>query len=378
MRWSPTAPGQWCGDCQAHSSSRLASAALLLVLGSLLPSTLGAQTSDQAPARRVSVYPGAIELREGDLAVDVAFGVLDEADERAWSLLPIRIAVSGEQGSASLALNGVSLLTRHGIQYGRERVVSGSFDGDVINVGGPIVVTGTVSGSVWAFGGDISLGPASRVNGDAVAVGGQVSAESGAIVVGNVQSLPALSIPFLGSLGSPRAVLTFRFLIEALSALLFLLVLFVVIHFGVPSLSGVANAVGAMWKDAILYLLMALVLIPLAAALLTASVVGLVFVPLIATAVVAIGYVGLMGVTVRVGSLFRGEVDSAAGPLYLRAVLGYTLLKVPMLVGLLFQLLTAQVLIDIGSFLSVVSTILIAAAVAYGFGATLAYRRSTR
>ena len=61
---------------------------------------------------------------------------------------------------------------------------------------------------------------------------------------------------------------------------------------------------------------------------------------------------------------------------YTEAVLGYALLKVPMLVGLLFQLLTAQVLIDIGRVLSTVSTLLMAGAIVYGFGATLAYRRA--
>ena len=357
---------------------RTRATALLLAVSAALPVLAAAQTDEERPARRVSLYPGAIQVREGDVAIDVAFGVLDEADERAWSLLPIRVAVAGEQGSAILAINGLSLLTRNGVRYGRERVVDGSFDGDVINVGGPIIVHGHVSGSVWAFGADISLGPNSRVAGDAISVGGQVVAESGAVVLRNVQSLPGLSIPFIGSLSSPQAAITFRFIIEALSALLFLLVLFLVVHFGAPTLVGIATAVGGSWKDALLYLLLALVLVPAAIALLAASVVGLVFVPLLAMAVVAIGYLGLLGVSVRAGALFRGQVEGAAGPLYLRAVLGYALLKVPMLVGLLFQGLTATLLIDIGEVLSAISTVLIGAAVAYGFGATLAFRRAAR
>lgn len=348
----------------------------LLTLSVALPVVAAAQTNEEVPARRVTLYPGAIQVREGDVAIDVAFGLLDEADERSWSLLPIRVAITGEQGSATLALNGLSLLTRNGVLFGRERVVDGSFQGDIINVGGPIVVTGSVTGSVWAFGGDVSLRPSSRVSGDVISVGGKVSSESGAVVVGNVQSLPGLSIPFLGSLSSPQAVITFRFIIEALSALLFLIILFLVVHFGAPVLIGTATAVSSSWKDSVLYFLLSLVLVPVAMALLAASVVGLVFVPLAAMGIVAIGYLGLLGVSVRAGTLFRGPIDSAAGPLYLRAVLGYALLKVPMLIGLLFQGLAATLLIDIGTILSAISTVLIGAAVAYGFGATLAYRRS--
>ncbi len=348
----------------------------VLALSVALPVVVAAQTSEEAPARRLSLYPGAIQIREGDLAIDVAFGVLDEADERAWNFLPIRVAVSGEQGGATLAINGLSLLTRNGVRFGRERVVDVSLEGDVINVGGSIVVTGDVRGSVWAFGGDISLGPSSRVSGDVISVGGQVTSEAGAVVVGNVQSLPGLAIPFVGSLSSPQAAITFRFIIEALSTLLFLLVLFLVVHFGSPALVGTATAVARRWKDALLYLLLSVVVVPVAIALLAASVVGLVFVPLLAMGVVAIGYLGLLGVSVRAGTLFRSPVDGAAGPLYLRAVLGYALLKVPMLVGLLFQGLTATLLIDIGVVLSAISSVLIGAAAAYGFGATLAYRRS--
>jgi hypothetical protein len=335
-----------------------------------------AQPEDASESRRVSVYPGTIQVREGDAALDLAFGILQEADERRWSLLPIRIAVSSEAGRVEIALNGLSLLTRVGVRYGGERVVSGSQTGDVLHVGGPITVSGEVLGSVWALGGDVSLAATARVTGDVVAIGGEIVAEPGAAIGGNQQSLPRLVVPFLGTLGSPQAALTFRFIIEGLSALLFLLVLFVVVHFGSPPLPGIASAASEHWKEAILYVLLGLIVVPLAVALLAASIVGLIIVPLLLVAVVAIGYVGLLAVTLRVGRLFRPGVETGAGNLYARAALGFALLKVPMLVGLLFQLLTAQVFNDIGTVLSTVSALLVAGATVYGFGSALAYRRT--
>ncbi|MDP7120614.1 MAG: hypothetical protein QF395_09850, partial [Arenicellales bacterium] len=81
-----------------------------------------------------------------------------------------------------------------------------------------------------------------RIAGDAVAIGGQVSIEDGGRVAGNRQSLPRMVVPFVGTLSSPQSALTFRFIIEALSALLFLLVLFLAVHFGVPALAAIASA----------------------------------------------------------------------------------------------------------------------------------------
>ena len=70
---------------------------------------------------------------------------------------------------------------------------------DAVAVWGNVTVMGHVQGDAVAVGGNIDLLPGSRVDGDAVAIGGKVNRQPGAVVGGTVTGLgPSLRLPFIG------------------------------------------------------------------------------------------------------------------------------------------------------------------------------------
>lgn len=79
---------------------------------------------------------------------------------------------------------------------------------DAVAVFGNVTVMGHVQGDAVAVGGNVDLLPGSRVDGDAVAIGGKVNRQAGAIVGGQVTGLgPNLHLPFIGpKLGSPGSM----------------------------------------------------------------------------------------------------------------------------------------------------------------------------
>jgi hypothetical protein len=58
--------------------------------------------------------------------------------------------------------------------------------GDVVAIGGSIVVNGTVKGDVMAIGGGVRLGDNTSVAGDVVTLGGRLSRHPGAVVKGDI------------------------------------------------------------------------------------------------------------------------------------------------------------------------------------------------
>jgi hypothetical protein len=67
--------------------------------------------------------------------------------------------------------------------------------GDVVAIGGNIVVEGTANGDLVAIGGDIRLLGQSIVEGDAIAIGGTVGASPGAKATGETDSIPYVHLP---------------------------------------------------------------------------------------------------------------------------------------------------------------------------------------
>lgn len=64
-------------------------------------------------------------------------------------------------------------------------------DGDVVSVGGSVVVEGEVAGDVVVVGGSLTLKATARVRGDAVSVGGRITREPGAYVGGDEAEINA-------------------------------------------------------------------------------------------------------------------------------------------------------------------------------------------
>ena len=74
------------------------------------------------------------------------------------------------------------------VEFGKDiHIAEGEVvDGDVVAIGGDIRIDGKVTGDVVATAGDISLGPTAEVLGDVVATFGQVTAEAGAKTEGDI------------------------------------------------------------------------------------------------------------------------------------------------------------------------------------------------
>jgi hypothetical protein len=72
------------------------------------------------------------------------------------------------------------------VKTGRDIVVEEDeeVDGDVVAVGGDVTVKGNVTGSVVAVGGDILVASTGVIEGDAASIGGKIKKETGAIIKG--------------------------------------------------------------------------------------------------------------------------------------------------------------------------------------------------
>jgi hypothetical protein len=329
---------------------------------------------------RYVLEPGVLEIDTAEGGARIAFGLLERGGgtARTWSLFPIRVEFSSGRERLSLALNGLSLLSPSGLRVGRPVRVTGQKQGDVISVGGRVTVAGTVLGDVWTFGADVLLEPRAVVTGNVVALGGVVRAERGALIRGNKYSLPNIKIPLLRLLSSGDSVATFRFLVQAFGIVLYLLILFLAVHFGRQHLAGLAGTLASHWRGAVLYLVLAVFLIPLAAALLVATILGIVVVPFLAVAVLLLAYLGYLGVSVRLGLwLRRLPADAPAAAAYTSGLLGLLVLRGPVLLGILFGLLSSGLFQIIGRILFGLGTAGTILAALYGFGGSLRYLRTT-
>ena len=80
----------------------------------------------------------------------------------------------------------VYTVNRDIVKMGRDIVVEEyeEVDGDVVAVGGDITIRGTVTGNVIAVGGDIFVASTGVIEGDATSIGGDVEKETGAVIRG--------------------------------------------------------------------------------------------------------------------------------------------------------------------------------------------------
>jgi cytoskeletal protein CcmA (bactofilin family) len=352
------------------------------VLGLLaLFTILRAYGEDRQQGARYILHPGVLEFETAEGSGQLAFGLLDlagtDGQGRSWNLLPLRVSLSSGKQSFTLALNGLSLLAPGGMRIGRPVRITGQKTGDVISIGGEVTVAGTVDGDVWTLGARVRLLPQSVVTGSVVALGGTIEADRRALIRGNKYSLPNLKIPLLDLLSSGQSAATFRFLIELMGVLLYLLVLFLVVHFARERFTGLTGALGSYWKGSILYLVLSAFVLPLVLALLVATILGILLVPFLVLAVLVLGYLGYLGATVRLGLWIRRQkTEVAAVEAYTSGLLGLLIVKGPAVLGILFGLLASEALQAVGRFLFALGTVEMIAAALYGFGGVLRFLRA--
>ena len=328
---------------------------------------------------RFILQPGLLEFTTAEGSGRIAFGFLERGGGRTWNLLPVRVTLRSGAQSFTLALNGLSLLAPGGLRIGRPMRITGQRKGNVISIGREVTVAGRVNGDVWTLGARVRLLPRAVVTGNVVALGGTILTERGARVRGSKYSLPNLKIPLLSLLSTGQSAATLRFLVELMGILLYLLVLFLTVHFALERFTGLTGALGSSWKGALLYLALALVLLPVVIALLWATIVGILVVPFLALALLILGYLGYLGVTVRLGQwLRRRKPEADAGETYTSGLLGLLVVKGPAVLGILFGLLAWETLHVVGRILFVIGTAEMVAAALYGFGGLVRFLRLQR
>lgn len=212
---------------------------------------------------------------------------------------PARAAEGGAAAPEQVVLSGVVTVPR-GKEAGEIVVLHGSATvagvalGDVVVLDGPIVVTGQVSGSVVAVTGDVRLGRGAQVRGDVLA-GGEVEAAAGARVFGEVRE--GVRFTLRGWLEPVAGSLPWLALWVSILSLAF--VLAVLAPRGLDAVHLAASR--SPWACAG-WGLLALLGLPVLAALLVLSVVGL---PLGLAALLSLGLLWLVGYALAGWSLGR-------------------------------------------------------------------------
>jgi hypothetical protein len=326
----------------------------------------------------VQLHPGLVEVSDGSSSVTLAFGIVDrQPGGRTWSLLPLRLVYTSGNRSVSVALNGLSFLTRGGATVGRPVRVTSARSGDVISIGGKVTVDAPVTGDVWTLGADIQLGPRAVVSGDVVALGGKVSAAAKAVVRGSINQVPQIKIPFVGVLGTELSAQVVALGRQVLGYLLFGAALFLVCFYATPRARAFYDGVSLSWRASLITLVAWIVLVPVLSVLLIVSVIGIFFLPILVFALGVLGIYGLVLLCARGGGALRGKAAGGADALYLftSGLLGLFLLKAPALVGIGLTLIRSDGAARAGQILQLVTLGFTAAGMLYGTAAALSHMR---
>ena len=198
------------------------------------------------------------------------------------------------------------------MHIGRELRLRGVSRGDVLSLGGDVEVTGRVEGSVWAFSSEHPrLLPGAEVRGDVVTLGGTVLGGAVGGWKGESRSLPGFRLPYLGWLTSRHAADVLLLLVEIFGLVLFLFLLFLLIQLGRPLLTHLLGALASGWRESILMVALAVVLVPILVAVLVLTVAGILVVPFLLVALLVGGYAGYLALATRLGLWMRGGEDGS-------------------------------------------------------------------
>ncbi len=348
----------------------------LLIIGLIaLFTVIRVQSEDIRSA--LSIHPGCVEFGKEDTNISLKFGFINLINRRnhEWSILPLSLSVNSGKTRLSIGFSGLEFFTRSGLTIGKRIVVRGNKEGDIISLGGLVEILGRVEGDVWTLGADIILKKGARVTGNVVAIGGTVKQARGSAIDGNKESLPEVKIPLIGLLASENSAVKIRLIVEMGRILLFLLVLFLIVHFAFNFAKRITSVVLHSWKNNLLYFLLLLVIIPILTGLFVISLGGILFLPLLALLLISIFYVGFIASVLRLGLFFFGEEINRQGKLYLAGLVGYFLIEIPFFVGLIFSTANGKTFETLATILKFVSTGLWFIFAFYGGGAVLEYFR---
>ena len=309
---------------------------LVIVLLTLLAVFTAIRANAQtAGPSGIDVAPGLVQVSDGRASLGVGFGLLSSDGGRRgpWDVLPLVLQYRSGSSTVTLSLNGLSFLLAGGVSLGRAIVIDSPAVGDVLSAGGPVTVSSRLDGDVWVLGSDVTLTAKAVVTGSVVALGGRVTADPKARVSGGVHRLAELKLPFVGVLGTQFSAAALAFARGALVFLLAAAALAAAAFYLPRQLAAAAAAASSRWRESLITVAVAAAALPIAAALLAASVVGIFFLPFLALAVGVAAILGGLALCVRLGAWMRRSSGETPLFLFTSGLLGLFVSSLPGLAG---------------------------------------------
>lgn len=331
-----------------------------------------------APSSGIDVAPGFVQVSDGRASVGLGFGLLssDGGRQGPWSVLPLVLQYRSGSSTVTLSLHGLSFLLAGGISLGRAIVVDRPTVGDVLSAGGPVTVSARLDGDVWVLGSDVTLTAKAVVTGSVVAIGGRVTADPKARVSGGVHRLAELKLPFVGVLGTRFSAAALAFVRGALVFLLAAAALAAASFYLPRLLAGTSAAASTRWRESLITVAVAAAALPIATALLAASVVGIFFLPFLALAVAVFAVLGGLALCVRLGAWMRRGSGDTPLATFTSGLLGLFVASLPGLAGAAAALFKGQAAVAAAGILRSVGTVTTLVLLAWGFGAGMAQVRA--
>ena len=256
-------------------------------------------------------------------------------------------------------------------------------DGDVVAIGGSIVVRGIVDGDVVAVGGSIKVDSTGVIDGDVVAIGGTVEKEEGAVISGDevsigIGGLSRHHIFGIHDFGVPSFFTRTYSVIGKVVRIAILLILALLLAVFLPKpMARVESTVRLKFFATLgVGILGEILIFPLLVAL-TVSIIGIPFVPLTVLALIAGLIFGYAGVSLLLGRIFIERVDFKYTSPLTAIIFGVILVELVSLLGRLVGL-GGGLFAGMGTFVAILGFLVTYIAWTLGLGAVILSRFGTR
>ncbi|MBN1524767.1 MAG: hypothetical protein JW904_09800 [Spirochaetales bacterium] len=304
----------------------------------------------------------------------IGIGVLENVDQKrqSWNVFPLHVYIKSGERSVFLAFNVLTIIFNGSTNYSKQINASGTYNGDIVSVGGKVYVTGKVNGDIWAFNADVVLGKNATVSGNVVTIGGSVFSSGSVAIQGSKYVVSDLQFPLMGILVSPNPGSIFLLnSFHIYSILLFIVVLFLLGQFWKSGIQSISQMVTTEWRGALVFALLALLTIPLIMILIISSRIGILIIPLLCLFLFAISYSGYIGIAVKIGStILKREASGNAG-LLINGGLGFVVLNGLTIIGLVLSLVSGGFFILMRDIFLTAGAIVSYVALMYGLGLSM-------
>ena len=272
------------------------------------------------------------------------------------------------------------VINRDIVKTGRDIVVEEGekVDGDVVAVGGDVTIKGTVTGDVVAVGGDVFVASTGVVEGNAVSVGGEVKKEPGARVKGTRAVVNFFPKNFFTFPPFPGAFQGLAFFVRIIKILFLLFLGIVVISIVPKNVAKVKEKIRQDFlKSALVGFAGEILILPIII-LLIVTIIGIpvafLVLPLLILAALILGYTGIsyfIGEKLREGTSLKPDTPIMTLVIGILAVESVLLLaRVVGLFGHIFS--------PLSWILTFIGWMILYVVVTVGFGASILTRLGTR